>query len=125
MLFGIFALTSREDQLLTLKICISGEGETQEVAISNHFKSIHTEHPGKSHMRIALEDFEAKGPHGVHQCLVFPCLGMSLSNLRDLFEDRSLDKTLLQKFLLMILTGLDFMHQAGVVHTGLFSSPRK
>lgn len=75
-------------------------------------------------MRIALEDFEAKGPHGVHKCLVFPCLGMSLSNLRDLFEDRSLDKTLLQKFLLMILTGLDFMHQAGVVHTGLFSSPR-
>lgn len=109
----------QENRLLTLKICINWKGKTQEMAISNHFKSIHTDHPGKSRMRIAVEDFEVKGPHGVHQCLVFPCLGENLANLRDLFEDRSLDKTLLQQFLYIILQGLDFMHQVGVVHTDL------
>lgn len=106
--------------LLTLKVCIIGESKTQEVAISHHIRSIEAEHPGKSYLRVALEDFEVEGPHGLHQCLVFPCLGMTLTNLRDLFDERALDKTLLQRFLLVIMTALDFMHQAGIVHTGPF-----
>ncbi|TKA28453.1 hypothetical protein B0A50_03920 [Salinomyces thailandicus] len=44
---------------------------------------------------------------------------MTLAQLRDLFEDKALEKTLLQKFLCMVLLGLDFLHQAGVVHTGV------
>ncbi|CAK1362660.1 Dual specificity protein kinase pom1 [Cercospora beticola] len=44
---------------------------------------------------------------------------MTLTNLRDLFDEKALEKTLLQKFLLVIVTALDFMHQAGVVHTDL------
>lgn len=67
--------------------------------------------------------FEVQGPRCSHQCLVFPCLGMSLTKLRDLFVERALEKTLLQKFLLVIVTALDFMHQAGVVHTGPYSDP--
>ena len=82
-------------------------------------------HPGQSHLRAALEDFHVDGPHGVHQCLVFPPLGMNLRDLRNLFEDRALEKTLLQRFLLVIVTALDFMHQAGVVHTGRFSIPNQ
>lgn len=43
---------------------------------------------------------------------------MSLTNLRNLFDERALEKSLLQRFLLVIVTALDFMHQAGIVHTG-------
>ena len=50
-----------------------------------------------------------------------PALGMTLTNLRDLFDEKALEKTLLQKFLLVIVTALDFMHQVGVVHTGQYS----
>lgn len=89
------------------------------MVISNHFKSIDAEHhPGKRHLRVALENFHIDGPHGPHQCIVFPALGNTLTTLRDLFEERALEKTLLQKFLFVIITALDFMHQAGVVHTG-------
>ncbi|RMY83670.1 hypothetical protein D0862_11640 [Hortaea werneckii] len=106
--------------LVTLKVCRINANESQEVAVSHHIKSIDAEHhPGKAHLRVALEDFEVEGPFGFHQCLVFPCLGTSLTNLRDLFDDGALDKTLLQKYLLVILTALDFMHQAGIVHTDL------
>jgi len=102
-------------------VCIIGEDESQEVKISDHLRSIDaSEHPGISHLRVALEDFEVKGPHGSHQCLVFPSLGMSLTSLRDLFDERAIEKTLLQKFLVVIVTALDFMHQVGVVHTGEF-----
>lgn len=105
--------------MVTLKVCRINANESQEVAVSHHIKSIDAEHhPGKAHLRVALEDFEVEGPFGFHQCLVFPCLGTSLTNLRDLFDDGALDKTLLQKYLLVILTALDFMHQAGIVHTG-------
>lgn len=86
-------------------------------------RSIDVEHPGKSHLRVALDDFEVEGPHGLHQCLIVPCLGMTLTNLRDLFDGRALDKTLLQRFLLVIVNALDFMHQAGIVHTGPFLTP--
>lgn len=105
--------------MVALKVCNIDENETQEVAISRHFRSINADHPGKQYLRVALEDFYVKGSHGLHQCLVFPALGMTLTNLRDLFDERALEKTLLQRFLLVIVTALDFMHQAGVVHTGM------
>lgn len=104
--------------LLTLKVCIIGERQSREVAISHHIKSIEADHPGQQYLRVALEDFEVQGAHGGHQFLIFPCLGMTLTNLRDLFDERALEKTLLQRFLTVIVTALDFMHQAGIVHTG-------
>lgn len=110
--------------LRTLKVCISDNDQNQEVVISNHFKSIDAEHhPGKQHLHVALETFHVDGLHGTHQCIVFTALGNTLGTLRDLFDERALEKTLLQKFLFVIVTTLDFMHQAGVVHTGpiLFS----
>lgn len=109
--------------MVTLKVCILGEDNTQELAISHHIKSINAEHPGKEKLRVSLDDFRIRGPHGSHQCLVFETLGLTLTNLRDLFENRVLEKTLLQKFLFVIVTSLDFLHQAGVVHTGVFPCP--
>lgn len=94
------------------------ESETQEVAISKHIKSIDAAHPGKDYLRVTLDDFQVNVSHGFHQCLAFPALGRSVGRLRDLFDDRALDKTLLQRFLIVIVTALNFMHQAGIVHTG-------
>lgn len=103
----------------TLKVCITSEETSQELAISHHLRSLVDHgHPGQSHLRMVSDNFDVKGPSGVHRCLVFPALGMSLTQVRDLFNDRALDKTLLQRFLYVIFTALDFMHQAGVVHTG-------
>jgi hypothetical protein len=103
-------------------VCTLDDDNTQELAISHHIKSLDANgHPGKQHLRVKLDDFHVEGPHGTHQCLVFAPLGRNLTSLRDLFEDKALDKTLLQKFLLVILVALDYLRQAGVVHTGLFS----
>lgn len=43
---------------------------------------------------------------------------MNLTDLRNLFPERSLDITLFKQTINIILVGLDFLHQAGVVHTG-------
>lgn len=38
--------------------------------------------------------------------------------MRDMFDDGALDKTMLQRYLYVILTVMDFMHQVGIVHSG-------
>jgi hypothetical protein len=90
-----------------------------EVAISRYIKSIDAEHPGKDLLRLVLDDFQITGPYGMHQCLLFAPLGLSYTDFRDLFPEKRLSKELLQQTLQLVLLGLDFLHQAGVVHTGI------
>lgn len=106
---------------MTLKICITEEGTTSvntEITISEYLKPIEADHPGKDRLRLILDHFQITGPYGKHQCLLFDPLGMSLTKFRNMFPTRTLDKKLLQQSLQLILLGLDFLHQAGVVHTG-------
>jgi hypothetical protein len=116
------ANSSRENALLTLKVCIAGAGEdaTNEIAISRHIRSIEAEqHPGKARLRVVLDDFQIPGPHGSHRCLLFTPLGLTYTDFRNMLPDKAFTKVLLQQSLLLVVLGLDFMHQAGVVHTGL------
>lgn len=113
------SLGPRKDALVTLKVCTSTHDATREVAISNHIKSIDgSQHPGKERLRVALDDFNITGPHGSHQCLVFPTLGLTFTDYRSLFPEKGLPKDVFQISLILALFGLDFMAQAGVVHTG-------
>jgi serine/threonine protein kinase len=117
-----YYVITRENILLTLKICIAGQEATKvdsEVAISQYLKSIDAEHPGKQLLRLVLEDFHIADPHGMHQCLLFNPLGISFSKFRNLFPEKGLNIELLQQTLQLVLLGLDFLHQAGVVHTGM------
>lgn len=91
------------------------------MAISRHIRSIQAEHPGQESIRIALDDFEIKGPSGSHQCLVFAPLGLTYTEFRNLIPGKTFPEIILQQSLLMILLGLDFLHLAGVVHTGSFT----
>ena len=72
---------------------------------------------------MVLDDFEIEGPHGSHQCLLFKPLGMNYATLLWLKKARGvngLDKIIVKSCLRKVLEGLNFMHQAGVVHTGVF-----
>lgn len=94
------------------------------MAISDHIKSIDApHHPGKELLRIALENFEIEGPNGNHQCLLFAPLGRPLTEFRKLFPGNVLDSNVLRQTLLCIIMGLDFLHQVGVVHTGISRRP--
>lgn len=88
------------------------------MAISHHIRSIKSEHPGLERIRVALDDFEIEGPSGPHQCLVYTPLGMNFTEFRNRIPNQAFPADLLQQSLLMILLGLDLLHQAGVVHTG-------
>jgi hypothetical protein len=112
---------SRKHVFHTVKVCVVERESTEEhneVIVSKHLKPIEAEHPGKELVRLVQDHFKIDGPHGTHQCLLFQPLGMSLTDFRNLLPQKAFDKRLLQQSLQLILLGLDFMHQAGVVHTG-------
>ena len=90
-----------------------------EVVVSEYLKSIDAEHPGKQLLRLVLDEFKVGGPRGLHQCLLFNPLGISFTKFRNLFPKKRLNNILLQQTLQLVLLGLDFLHQAGVVHTGI------
>ncbi|KAI0467315.1 kinase-like domain-containing protein [Xylaria cf. heliscus] len=108
--------------LLALKVCIADQNILEvnnEVVVSQFLKPIVTDHPGKQLVRLVLDHFEITGPHGTHICLLFKPQGLSLTRFRYLLGERGWNKKLLQQMLELILIGLDFLHQAGIVHTDL------
>ncbi|KAH9995941.1 kinase-like domain-containing protein [Xylariaceae sp. FL0662B] len=111
-----------KDALLTLKICNVARDATKvniEVAISQHLKAAEGEHPGRELIRMVLDDFQITGPHGTHHCLLFEPLGISITEFRNMFPEKGLSKKLFQQTLQLVLLGLDFLHQAGIIHTDL------
>ena len=115
-------LLKSEEAFHTLKVCTTGDDSSNEVTVSGLVRSIDAEHPGKARLRVALDTFQIKGPYGSHQCLLFAPLGLTYTKFRTLFPNNALNKDLLQQSLLMILLGLDFLHQAGIIHTGIVHS---
>lgn len=105
---------------MALKVCIAGQKTSNELVISRHLRSIETVHPGQERLRVVSDDFQIAGSSGHHQCLIFDLQGLTYTQFRNEFEDGALPKAILQQSLLMVLLGLDFLHQAGVVHTGLY-----
>jgi hypothetical protein len=80
--------------------------------------SIEMEHPGKDFLRLTVDDFQLHRPNRSHLCLLFKPLGLNFTQLRSWFPEHSLLKQLVQHSLQILLVGLDFLHYAGVVHTG-------
>jgi len=113
--------SSRKQGYLALKVGTAGTDSSRadnEAVISRYLRSVEAEHPGQKLLRLALEDFEISGPHGIHKCLILNPLGMTFTQFRDLLPGRVLPKDLLQQTLQLVLLSLDFLHQASVVHTG-------
>nr|POF04075.1 serine/threonine-protein kinase srpk [Quercus suber] len=90
-----------------------------EVLTSRHIATVEGEHIGRQWIRLPQDEFEIESDQGRHQCLVFPPMGMTFTELRNMLPDKTFSKEILQRSLHPVAVALDFMHQAGVVHTGV------
>ncbi|KAI5276006.1 protein kinase [Aureobasidium subglaciale] len=86
--------------------------------MSSHKYGYQTLITGLEKIRVALDDFEVEGPSGSYQCLIYTALGMNYIEFRNRIPGQAFSAELLQQSLLMVLLGLDLLHQAGVLHTG-------
>ncbi|KAJ9253104.1 hypothetical protein DTO207G8_4405 [Paecilomyces variotii] len=114
-------------QYLTLKVCVRAGRKNHEITISNYLKNQNRalNHPGRKRVRIVIDCFDIHGPHGTHNCLLYETLGQSYTDLISSLPDgdrNSLPKDLLQRGVTLLLMALDYLHEAGVVHTDVSSN---
>ncbi|KAJ8064085.1 hypothetical protein OCU04_007920 [Sclerotinia nivalis] len=79
------------------------------------------EHSGRKHVRRLEDSFTLQSGNGEHDVFVMTPLGMSLRSLQELQTNGIFQQTLVVGALDQVLTGLNFLHEADVIHTDLHS----
>ncbi|KAF4438882.1 hypothetical protein F53441_12703 [Fusarium austroafricanum] len=69
------------------------------------------------------DSFKLKGPNGEHDVFVMTPLGMGLRTLQEMQKDDIFQQSLVIGALGQVLLGLNFFHEADVVHTGQWHGP--
>ncbi|CAF3501356.1 unnamed protein product [Fusarium graminearum] len=111
----------RDDKFWVLKVHISTLKHNQELLVSKHLSDVNFDHAGKKHVRQFQQTFKLNGPHGEHDVFVMRPLGMSLRTLQELQKDKVFQKDLVIGALDQTLLGLDYLHDANVIHTDIHS----
>lgn len=109
-----------EHEYVALKVFVSGNPQAEnEGKVFEHLKTIKSNHPGAKYIRALRDSFELPGDKGTHTCLVHDALGLTLKQLRELFDGEKLAPDLLKPVIFQILCSLDYLHsQAKIVPTG-------
>ncbi|KAF5532666.1 serine threonine kinase [Fusarium mexicanum] len=79
------------------------------------------DYAGRQHVREVRDTFKISGPHGEHEVFVMPPLGMSLRTLQELQKGNVFQQTLVTSALDQTLLGLNYLHDADVIHTDIHS----
>jgi serine/threonine-protein kinase SRPK3 len=104
-----------------LKVHINTVTRSQELLVYQHLRQVKLEeHMGQKHVRTLTDSFTIKGTDGSHLVFVMEPLGMSLRNLQDLQKSRIFPPAVVKRAMDQTLLGLDYLHDAGVIHTGLW-----
>ena len=109
----------REHHTVALKVFTNDLQNCEKTNIYEHLKSVKSDHPGRRHLRNALDTFTLKGPKGEHQCLVHEPMWESTRELLWRNESRRFTEALLKALLFHLFLALDYLHtEAHLIHTG-------
>ena len=107
--------------------------------LKKYFKDSPSSHHGYDNVMKLVDDFEITGPNGNHICMVFELLGENMLNLLYKYKQKSIEAassssalsnpmtpqvlgvplSLVKPIVRQLLSGLDYMHHCGVIHTDL------
>lgn len=117
-MLNIFTSRYRERRYWVLKVHVNSLKHNQELEVYRHLAGVTLEHPGREHIRNLEDSFKLKSRSGEHDVFVMPPLGMSLRTLQEMQNDGIFQQTLVVGALDQVLTGLSFLHEVDVIHTG-------
>lgn len=103
-----------------LKVHVNTLKRNQELEVYRHLAGVSKEHSGREYIRQLEDSFKLKGPNGEHDVFVMTPLGMSLRTLQEMQKNGTFQQTLVVGALDQVLTGLNFLHEADVIHTGKY-----
>lgn len=120
---------SRSNGYVALKILTADASSMKmESKVLRRSSEMVNDHPGRFHVISLLDTFEHKGPNGVHECLVFEVMGPSAASMVEYLPSILLNPAapkiryptwMAKSILRQTLLGIDFLHQAGIVHGDL------
>ncbi|EWY87454.1 CMGC/SRPK protein kinase [Fusarium oxysporum NRRL 32931] len=111
----------RDGKFWVLKVHINTLKHNQELAVYKHLSRLNLDHAGRQHVREVRDTFKLSGPHGEHEVFIMPPLGMSLRTLQELQQGNVFQQTLVTSALDQTLLGLNYLHDADVIHTDVHS----
>ncbi|KAI1019942.1 hypothetical protein LB503_006091 [Fusarium chuoi] len=97
-----------------------GYGTSSTVWLSRDL-SLDLVHAGQQHVREVRDTLKLSGPYGEHEVFVMSPLGMSLGTLQELQQGNVFQKSLVTSALDQTLLGLNYLHDADVIHTDIHS----
>ena len=100
-----------------LKVHVNTLEHNQELQVYRHLAGITMEHSGREYIRKLEDSFKLESRNGEHDVLVMTPLGMSLRTLQEMQKNKIFQQTLVLGALDQLLTGLNFLHEADVIHT--------
>lgn len=115
--------TFRDGKYWVLKVYINTLQHNQELCVYNHLanaSSNTSNELGFENVRQSHESFQISGPVGDHNVLVLTPLGMSLKTFQDMQKEGVFPRELVAGALDQVLLGLNLLHEADVIHTGMF-----
>jgi serine/threonine-protein kinase SRPK3 len=116
-------LSSRLERYVTLKILkANASSNSREHSILLHLSQGDTRHPGKTHVLQLLDQFEHKGPNGLHLCLVFPVMISDGEAMTVRGKPRC--PGYVREISKQILLGLNYLHDQGLIHGGIYTRDR-
>lgn len=108
----------RDHRYIALKVYTRDEDNKNEFEIYKQLSKT-SQHPGREHVREALDSFTLSRPGGDHQCLVQKPLWESLHDLHYVMPHARLEVDILKSAIKQMLLALDFIHtECKLVHTG-------
>ena len=110
----------RERLYWALKVHVNTLKHNQELEVYQHLAGVTMEHEGREHVRRLQDSFKLKSRNGEHDVFVMTPLGMSFRTLQEMQMNGIFQQDLVVGALDQVLTGLNFLHEAEVIHTGKY-----
>lgn len=115
------ARDNREARYVSIKIsmsCISKNN--RELYVQQHLRTKTSDHPGRQHISMLVDDFTLDGPNGRHLCLVYHALGPSITGLHSEYGGPflKLRSDVARKLARQVGEAVDFMHNGGLICGG-------
>lgn len=90
-----------------------------ELEYMNAIRNLGDDRPYISMLR---NDFEERGPHGVHLCLVIDIFSTDVSSFLLSAPDKRLSLHLTKMIVALMVESLESLYDLNIIHTGLFGS---
>ncbi|TVY15297.1 Serine/threonine-protein kinase SRPK [Lachnellula arida] len=104
-----------------IKVHVNTLKYNQELKVFQHLAGVTMEHSGRANIRQLKDSFQLKSCNGIHDVFVMTPLGMSLRTLQEMQKDSIFQQILVTRALDQVLIGVNFLHEADVIHTDLHS----